>query len=171
MTQLKQLCQEEWLKKYFWTLYRSDLQLTQALVWGYCCQRRFNQLLNQKVHLIFIPALWIFLYRTTLTITHACKTDNYKAFWIICSKAYFILQLYIGKSRFQPVVQWEAVFWDVILRKPLSEMCASLISCISYQNRMYNMFHNFRYFCPSSALFLWPVSCPALLCYPSCWQR
>lgn len=29
-----------------WPLFSSDLQLQEMFVWGYCCQRRVNQLLN-----------------------------------------------------------------------------------------------------------------------------
>ena len=38
-----------------WPLCRSDLQLQKMFGWDYCCQRKVNQLLNPRVHILFPP--------------------------------------------------------------------------------------------------------------------
>lgn len=51
-TELRQYCEELWSN-----IHPEHCVATKTLVRGYCCQTKFNQLLNSEGSLIFLPEL------------------------------------------------------------------------------------------------------------------
>ena len=73
--ELKQFCQIGMFQNSSWPLCRSDPQLQKTFGWGYCCQRRVNQLLNPRVPIRFPPC--------TVNVYTVCSIKTWKHI-IVC---------------------------------------------------------------------------------------